>query len=107
MQDVQIRGPDGGLPSGCFLDSIRIDKDIRKVGEALKIAVISDTHGNLMRATSIIEGIRPFNLIVHLGDHASDLVKLSEIYDSRAVGLLGNEDMTAPVKAGADSGTKG
>ena len=62
----------------------------------MKIGVISDTHGNVGRASAIIEKVLPLDLIVHLGDHAGDLVALNERFDLRSIGILGNEDKTAP-----------
>lgn len=90
------------------MDLIRADKILKEAEEKIRIAVISDTHGNLKRASLIIkrerevarERARPFDLIIHLGDHASDLVKLAEKFDCRAIGLFGNEDKVAPPAVG-------
>lgn len=62
----------------------------------MKIAVISDTHGNVKRASLIIEKVWPFDILIHLGDHADDLVRLSQEIDCRFYGVLGNEDKVAP-----------
>jgi putative phosphoesterase len=62
----------------------------------MKIAVISDTHGNIKRASLIIEKVWPFDILIHLGDHADDLVRLTQNINCRFYGVLGNEDKVAP-----------
>ena len=64
----------------------------------MKIAVISDTHGNVKRASLILEKAWPFDILVHLGDHAEDLVRLAQNINCRVYGLLGNEDKSAPAQ---------
>lgn len=75
----------------------------------MKIGVISDTHGNVKRASAIIEETLPFDLFLHLGDHAGDLFALSERFNLISIGILGNEDKKAPtgssskIPAGAET----
>ncbi|MBN1573635.1 MAG: YfcE family phosphodiesterase [Deltaproteobacteria bacterium] len=69
----------------------------------MKIGVISDTHGNVKRASLIIEKVLPLDLLLHLGDHAGDLIALNDRFDLRSIGILGNEDKTAPPYFGSDT----
>ena len=58
----------------------------------MKLLVISDTHGYIGNAVSLIEQINP-NYIIHLGDMANDCDELSAIYPTRPlICVLGNND---------------
>ena len=58
----------------------------------MKILVISDTHGYIGNAVSLIEEMNP-DYIVHLGDIASDCDELVSIYPmKRIICVLGNND---------------
>lgn len=58
----------------------------------MRIAVISDTHTNVKMASALLNTVGDFELLIHLGDHASDLVALSSNLPCRAIGVIGNED---------------
>ena len=58
----------------------------------MKILVISDTHGYIGNAVSLIEEINP-DYIIHLGDVADDCDELKSIYPmKRIICVLGNND---------------
>ncbi len=58
----------------------------------LKLLVISDTHGYIGNAVSLIEQTDP-DYIIHLGDVASDCDELCSIYPTRRIiCVLGNND---------------
>jgi putative phosphoesterase len=58
----------------------------------MRIAVISDTHTNVKTASTLLDAVGDFELLIHLGDHVSDLVELASKLRCRAVGVCGNED---------------
>ncbi len=58
----------------------------------MRIAVISDTHTNVKTASTLLDNVGDFNLLIHLGDHVSDLVELRSKLPCRAIGVCGNED---------------
>lgn len=58
----------------------------------LKLLVISDTHGYIGNAVSLIEELSP-DYIIHLGDMAADCDELRSIYPMRRIiCVLGNND---------------
>ena len=58
----------------------------------MRIAVISDTHTNVKTASTLLDAVGNFELLMHLGDHVSDLVELTSKLQCRAIGVCGNED---------------
>jgi len=58
----------------------------------MRVAVISDTHHNTIRAADVLDLITPFDLLIHAGDGAGDLAALAENGKIRTVGVAGNED---------------
>ena len=58
----------------------------------LKLLVISDTHGYIGNAVSLIEELNP-EYVIHLGDMAADCDELHNIYPMRRIiCVLGNND---------------
>ena len=58
----------------------------------MRIAVISDTHGNVEGASLVLSTFTAIDLLIHLGDHAADLWALAAGLPHPALGVLGNED---------------
>ena len=75
----------------------------------MKILVISDTHGYIGNAISLIEEMNP-DYIIHLGDVANDCDELSGIYPTRRIiCVLGNNDFfckSYPLERTAEIGGK-
>jgi uncharacterized protein len=62
----------------------------------MRIAVISDTHGNVDGASLILSTVAAVDLVVHLGDHIADIWALAADLPCPVVGVLGNEDRAEP-----------
>jgi hypothetical protein len=58
----------------------------------MRIAVISDTHGNVEGARLVLMTFPDIDLVIHLGDHAADIDALAADLPCPVVGVLGNED---------------
>ncbi|OWZ83743.1 YfcE family phosphodiesterase [Natranaerobius trueperi] len=48
------------------------------MNDNIKICVISDTHGNVSNAINFINNHGPFDILLHAGDHLSDLYKIKK-----------------------------
>lgn len=58
----------------------------------MKLLIISDTHGYIANAVSVIEEIKP-DYVIHLGDMADDCDQLKYIYPmQKMICVLGNND---------------
>lgn len=61
----------------------------------MRIAVVSDTHGYLERATSVLKAIRNIDLLLHAGDHYRDAFTLAQAFSAPVKGVVGNCDRGA------------
>lgn len=69
-----------------------------KEENVLKIAVVSDSHGNLYSLDKALSELGEFDMIVHLGDHFNDIVKVNEKYKKPIEYICGNNDYGKDVK---------
>lgn len=60
--------------------------------DKLDILVISDTHGQIGAAQKAVGLVPSTDLVLHLGDHASDLKRLRELLDRPIIAVRGNCD---------------
>jgi len=58
----------------------------------VRIAVISDTHGNHKVAERAINAIPGADMIIHAGDYYSDATKLQQLFKVPVIGVKGNCD---------------
>lgn len=58
----------------------------------MRIGVISDTHGDIEAAETVIKERDDLDLIIHLGDHYDDGIKLKEKIGIPLIGVRGNCD---------------
>ncbi|MDF2546741.1 MAG: hypothetical protein K0R93_1639 [Anaerosolibacter sp.] len=58
----------------------------------MRIGVISDTHGDIEAAETVIKERADLDLIIHLGDHYDDGIKLKEKIGIPLIGVRGNCD---------------
>lgn len=59
----------------------------------MKIAVISDTHGNYPLALRACEEVEPLDAVIHLGDGADDVRILEQVVACRIISVAGNCDL--------------
>lgn len=57
-----------------------------------RIAVVSDTHGNIENIRPLLHRIGQVDALYHLGDHAEDAIGLSRILNCGYVSVRGNCD---------------
>lgn len=60
---------------------------------AMRILVISDTHGNFPLAHKVCSIAEPFNVLIHLGDGGDDAAQLAYILDKMVIHIAGNCDV--------------
>lgn len=58
----------------------------------MKIAVISDTHGNIERCMNELKRVNNIDLIIHLGDNTSDAKNIADILQIETIYVKGNCD---------------
>ncbi len=58
----------------------------------MKIVVVSDTHGNSVSLSKIINDESPFNFLFHCGDGIDDIERVNIKPDIRVLGVSGNMD---------------
>lgn len=58
----------------------------------MNIAVLSDTHGNLNDVKKFLGQIKNVDVIIHLGDYASDGEYIRKYFNGRFIGIKGNCD---------------
>jgi uncharacterized protein len=58
----------------------------------VKIAVISDTHGNIEPCINILKDIDNIDLIIHLGDNTNDAKDIADILQIETIAVKGNCD---------------
>ena len=59
---------------------------------AMRLFVLSDTHGTIDKALAVYGNLSGIDLIVHLGDMVSDAVKISKITGKDVINVKGNND---------------
>ncbi len=64
----------------------------------MKIAVLSDTHGNYPLAIKMLDRISDLDCIVHLGDVLHDADIIEQAYSTPVIKLAGNCDSTPKAK---------
>lgn len=65
----------------------------------MKLLVVSDSHGNSAALQRIVDGEKPFDLLVHCGDGITDLERVSLPGDAVIVLVQGNIDRARGVHA--------
>ena len=65
-------------------------KEKEEVGDKMKIAVISDSHGNLKAVKQAVEEMGQVDVIIHLGDYVEDALYLRKITNIPVHILKGN-----------------
>lgn len=64
----------------------------------IRLAVLSDTHGNEYSVFRCLNELGDFDAIVHLGDHAADAETLASKLNKPLYAVLGNCDFVHPPK---------
>lgn len=59
----------------------------------MKIAVMSDTHGNVQLAVSALKSIGKIDRLIHLGDHYSDALQIGNKIGVPVHAVSGNTDL--------------
>lgn len=70
-------------------------KEKEEVGDKMKIAAISDSHGNLKAVKQAVEEMGQVDVIIHLGDYVEDALYLRTITNIPVHILKGNLDTFA------------
>jgi hypothetical protein len=68
---------------------------IEKRRQALKLYVISDTHGQIKKALEVYNRLHSIDLIIHLGDMERDARKISERTGKTVISVKGNNEFFA------------
>ncbi|EYE87831.1 ser/threonine protein phosphatase [Fervidicella metallireducens AeB] len=58
----------------------------------MRIAVVSDSHGNLLMLEKALSMCGAVDMIIHLGDYYKDILKVSSNYKGQIEYVLGNND---------------
>ena len=58
----------------------------------MKIAIVSDSHGDLYTLDKVIEPLKDIEAIIHLGDHFEDILTLNKKYNKKLIYVAGNND---------------
>ena len=62
-----------------------------------RIIIVSDTHRHLEHIVAVLDNIREFDMIIHLGDNTDDARKLSGLYpEAEMISVQGNTDFPRP-----------
>ena len=64
----------------------------------MRIAVVSDTHGNTVNFLKTVENMGKFDLLIHLGDYVRDGEKIAEILSLPSLIVKGNGDYSSKFK---------
>jgi uncharacterized protein len=59
----------------------------------MRIGVVSDSHGNLYMLDKAIALMGELDMIIHLGDHYKDIIKVNEKYKKPIEYVAGNNDL--------------
>ena len=58
----------------------------------MKILAISDTHGDISKAKKIWASVDDPDLVLHMGDHYSDALRLADSIKTPVIAVPGNMD---------------
>lgn len=58
----------------------------------MKIAVISDSHGDLKTLDRVFRGLEDIDKVIHLGDNFEDIIKVNSNYNKEIIYVSGNND---------------
>lgn len=58
----------------------------------MRIGVVSDSHGDLYSLDKTLSLMGNLDMIIHLGDHYKDIIKLNEKYGKQIEHVAGNND---------------
>jgi uncharacterized protein len=58
----------------------------------VRIGVVSDSHGELYMLDKALSLMEDIDLIIHLGDHYNDIIKINEKYKNDIEYVVGNND---------------
>lgn len=61
----------------------------------MRIGVVSDSHGNLYYLDRTLSLMGDLDMIIHLGDHYKDIIKLNEKYKKQIEYVTGNNDYSS------------
>ncbi len=61
----------------------------------MKIGVVSDSHGDLYSLDKTLSLMGDLDMIIHLGDHYKDIIKLNEKYRKPIEHVAGNNDYSS------------
>ena len=64
----------------------------------MKILIVSDTHGNNDNLKKVIKKVKPIDLLIHLGDFASNIDHIRSLVDCPVEAVCGNNDFYCDVK---------
>ena len=64
----------------------------------MKILIVSDTHGNNDNLKRVIKKVKPIDLLIHLGDFASNIDHIRSLVDCPVEAVCGNNDFYCDVK---------
>ena len=65
----------------------------------LRIGVVSDSHGELYMLDRLVSLMGKIELLLHLGDHYKDIIKLNPKYNYNIDYIVGNNDFAGVVKS--------
>ncbi|MEG1416909.1 MAG: metallophosphoesterase [Clostridium sp.] len=58
----------------------------------MRIGIVSDSHGDLYMLNRVMECLEDADIIIHLGDHYEDIIKINEKYSKNIIYVAGNND---------------
>lgn len=58
----------------------------------MKVAVISDSHGDINTLNKVFSGLRDIDKVIHLGDNFEDIIKVNSNYNKEIHYVSGNND---------------
>ncbi len=64
----------------------------------IRVIIFSDTHGVSDIMHDAIKELGPFDILVHLGDGATEGIAVAEAFNIQFIGVCGNEDYSADLK---------
>jgi uncharacterized protein len=65
----------------------------------LRIGVVSDSHGDLYMLDKAVSLMGKIELLLHLGDHYRDIIKLNSKYNYNIDYIVGNNDFAGNIKS--------
>lgn len=65
----------------------------------MRIGVVADSHGNLFILDKLLTQMGELDMIIHLGDHYRDIVKINDKYKNKIEYVNGNNDSKGDAEA--------